>query len=108
MPIDLPPLIDLYVKAENASDIEAFSQCFAPGATVRDEGRSYQGLAAIREWMTEAKKKYSHTIEPLELADLDGRTVLTARLTGNFPGSPLTADFTFILAGGKIVSLEIG
>ena len=108
MPIDLPLPIDLYMKAENAGDVEAFSQCFAPDATVRDEGHSYEGLAAIKDWMTAAKKKYNHTVEPLALAHQAGKTVLSARLTGNFPGSPVTADFTFVLAGGKIVSLEIG
>ena len=36
-----------------------------------------------------------------------GQSVLKARLTGNFPGSPITVNFSFVLAGGKIRSLEI-
>ena len=108
MPIDLPPLLDLYVKAENAGDIDAFSQCFAADAMVRDEGRSHQGKAAIRAWMAEAKKKYNHTVEPLELTKLDGKTLLKARVSGNFPGSPVTLASIFVIADGKIVSLEIG
>jgi hypothetical protein len=108
MPIDLPPLLDLYVKAENAGDIEAFSQCFAADAVVRDEGRSHQGQAAIRAWIMEAKKKYNHTVEPLELEDRDGKTVLKARVSGSFPGSPVTLASTFVIADGKIASLEIG
>jgi hypothetical protein len=108
MPIDLPPLLDLYVKAENAGDIDAFSQCFAANAIVRDEGRSHLGRAAIRAWMSEAKKKYNHMVEPLELAERDGKIVLKARVAGRFPGSPVTLASTFVVADGKIVSLEIG
>ena len=103
----LSPQIDLYVKAENAGDVESLSECFAPDATVRDEGRTYEGLAAIKEWKAETKKKYNHTVEPLEVAHRDGKIVLKAKLTGNFPGSPVTLEFSFVLEDAKIVSLEI-
>ena len=107
MPIHLPPAIDLYVKAENSGDVEAMSECFAPDATVRDESRTYKGLAAIREWKADTKKKYNHTVAPLEIARRDGKTVLKAKLSGNFPGSPVTLEFSFVLEEGKIASLEI-
>jgi SnoaL-like protein len=103
----LPPPIDLYVKAENAGDVESLSECFAPDAIVRDESHTYEGLAAIKEWKAETKKKYSHAVAPLEVADRDGKTVLKARVSGNFPGSPVTLEFSFVLEGGKIASLEI-
>jgi SnoaL-like protein len=107
MSIHLPRPIDLYVKAENSGDVEAMSECFAADATVRDEARTYKGLAAIKEWKAQTKKKYNHTVAPLELARRDGKTVLKARLSGDFPGSPVTVEFSFVLEGGKIVSLEI-
>jgi hypothetical protein len=43
----------------------------------------------------------------LAVAPRDGKTVLEARLTGNFPGSPVTLEFSFVLEDGKIVSVEI-
>lgn len=107
MSIHLPRPIDLYVKAENSGDVEMMSECFAADATVRDEARTYKGLAAIKEWKAQTKKKYNHTVAPLELARRDGKTVLKARLSGDFPGSPVTLEFSFVLEGGKIVSLEI-
>ena len=107
MSIHLPRPIDLYVKAENSGDVEALSECFAPDATVRDEGRTYKGLAAIKEWKAETKKKYNHTVFPLQVAERDAMTVLKARLAGNFPGSPVTLEFSFVLQGGKIASLQI-
>jgi hypothetical protein len=64
-------------------------------------------LAAIRGWVADTKKKYNHTIAPLEMDHRDGRTILKAKLTGNFPGSPVTLEFSFALADGKIVSLQI-
>ena len=108
MPIDLPPPIDLYLEINRSGETQALSQCFAPNAIVRDEGQSYQGLDAIKQWMAAAKKKYDHTIEPLDLAFRDRTTVLAARLSGNFPGSPVTVDFRFAIERGKIISLEIG
>ena len=107
MSIHLPPPIDLYVSIENSGDVEALSGCFAPNATVRDESHTYRGLAAIKEWKADTKKKYNHTVTPLEVAQRDGKTVLKAELTGTFPGSPVTLEFSFALEEGKIVSLEI-
>ena len=107
MSVPLPSPIDLYVKIENSGDVEALSECFASNATVRDERHAYEGLAAIMEWKADTKKKYNHTVAPLEVADRDGKTVLKAKLTGTFPGSPVTLEFSFVLEDGKIVSLEI-
>ena len=88
-------------------DTEAMSRCFAENAIVRDEGRTREGHSAIQEWQLETKKKYQHTIEPLASAEKDGTTVVTARLTGNFPGSPVELQFIFTVEAGKIRSLEI-
>ena len=104
----LPPAIDVYVKAENAGDVESLSQCFAPDAIVRDEGRTYEGLPAIKAWKAETKRKYRHTVEPLALAREDRKIVVTSPLTGNFPGSPIEVEFVFKLDGDRIASLQIG
>ena len=108
MPVRLPPPIALYVEAENAGDVESLSECFAPDAVVRDERHTYEGLAAIKSWKAETKRKYQHTVEPLALARKGDRIVVTSRLTGNFPGSPIEVEFVFKLDGDKIASLEIG
>ena len=107
MSIQLPPHVDLYIQLENAGDTERLSECFAPNAIIRDEGRTYEGLAAIKAWKAETKKKYHHTVTPLAVAQQKGKTVLKAQLTGNFPGSPVTVNFDFVLEAGKILSLEI-
>jgi SnoaL-like domain len=107
MSIQLPIPIERYVQIANSCTPEAASECFAPDATVYDEGQTYEGMAAIRNWMAATKKKYGHTVAPLELSERGGQSVLKARLAGNFPGSPITVNFSFVLADGKIHSLEI-
>ncbi|HXM80614.1 MAG TPA: nuclear transport factor 2 family protein [Burkholderiales bacterium] len=107
MSIDLPTPIALYIAAENRGDTEAMTQCFAEHAVVRDEGKTIKGLAAIKRWKAETKKKYQHTIEPLASVQKDGKTIVTNRLTGNFPGSPIELQFIFKLEGNKIASLKI-
>jgi hypothetical protein len=59
------------------------------------------GLAAGNQ------KRYQHTIQPLASAKKDGKTIVTARLAGSFPGSPIDVQFAFTVEAGKIVSLEI-
>jgi hypothetical protein len=105
--VDLPTPIAIYIAAENRGDAEALAQCFAEYAVVRDERQTIEGLAAIKRWKAENRKKYQHTIEPLASAQKDGKTIVTNRLTGNFPGSPIELEFIFTLDGNKIASLEI-
>jgi ketosteroid isomerase-like protein len=107
MDVDLPTPIATFVAAENSGDTETSAQCFSEDAVVRDEGKTMKGLAAIQQWKAETRKKYQHTVEPLLCVQKDGKTIVTNRLTGNFPGSPIELEFVFTLAGDKIASLEI-
>jgi hypothetical protein len=104
---NLPKPIILYIEAENTGDANLFDQCFAEGAAVRDENETHKGLADIKKWKAETKKKYQHTVEPLRIVERDGKFTITNRLTGNFPGSPIELDFVFTIQSDKIVSLEI-
>jgi hypothetical protein len=108
MSLQLPAAIERYIQIANSDTPEAVPECFAPDAIVRDEGQTYEGVAAIKNWMAATKKKYGHTVTPLELAEHGGESVLKARLVGSFPGSPITLNFNFVLAGGKIRALAIG
>jgi ketosteroid isomerase-like protein len=103
----LPTTIADYIAAENSGDVEALAQCFAEEAVVRDENQTIEGLAAIKQWKAETQKKYQHTMEPLTSVQKDGRIIVTNRLTGNFPGSPIELEFVFTLDGEKIAALEI-
>ena len=107
MDLQLPSPIETFIRAENSGDVESMSECFAPYATVRDEGQYYEGLPAIKAWQARTKRKYNHTLTPLEIRTAGGTATLKARLSGKFPGSPVTADFHFALVDDLIASLQI-
>lgn len=104
--IALPSPVDQYFAADRG-DLEAFAHCFTANAVVKDEGHTYAGLAAIQQWKAESSKKYTYTSERLAVDENDGKTIVTNRLTGNFPGSPVDLRFFFGLEDNKIASLEI-
>lgn len=103
----LPPAIRAYFEADRRNDCRAVIGCFAPDATVRDEGRSHSGHYAIGSWWEEGKAKYRHAAEPLEANRHDQITTVRARVSGQFPGSPATFTFAFRLTNEKIAALEI-
>ena len=104
MSLNLPKPTAAYFTADKG-DSEAIGRCFTENAIVKDEGHTYDGLAAIKKW--KAQGKYTYTSEPFASEQKDGKTLITSRLTGNFPGSPVDLRFFFGLDGDKIASLEI-
>ena len=104
--LNLPKPIAAYFAADKG-DSETLSQLFTENAVVKDEGHTYKGRAAIKQWKTDASTKYEYTSEPFACEQKGGKTVVTSRLTGNFPGSPVDLRFFFALEGDKIASLEI-
>lgn len=101
------PTITAFVKAKNDRNSSAVVTCFADDAVVHDEGQESRGLVAIKEWSDKSFRKYQFIIEPTDIAQEGDKTVLTATLTGTFPGSPLSLDFNFTMQGDKIVALLI-
>ena len=106
MNLNLPKPVTDYFIADTA-DGEAVSRCFTDDAIVKDEGHTYNGRAAIKKWKEEASAKYQYTSQLLACQEKDGKIIVTSRLTGNFPGSPVCLRFFFELQGDKITSLEI-
>jgi len=106
MALNLPKSVAAYFEADRG-DSEAVAQCFTESALVKDEGHTYQGRAAIKQWKADTSAKYQYTSEPFACEQKDGKVVVTSRLAGNFPGSPVKLRFIFGLDGDKIASLEI-
>jgi SnoaL-like protein len=107
MSIELPQSIAAYFAAEKRADADALARCFADEGIVRDEGRTFEGVAAIKQWNIEAREKYHHTVEPIEVIERDGKIVVIGKVSGNFPNSPVNLEHIFSLEGGKIKSLQI-
>ena len=104
--LNLPKPVAAYFTADKG-DGEAVSRCFTENAVVKDEGHTFKGRAAIRQWKAAASAKYQYTSEPFVCERRDGQVIVTSRLTGNFPGSPVNLRFFFRLEGDQIESLEI-
>jgi hypothetical protein len=105
-PLDLPKPIAAYFAADKL-DAETVSHCFTENAVVKDEGDTHQGRAAIKRWKTNASAKYNYASEPIACEPKGETTVVTSRLTGDFPGSPVDLRYFFKLEGDKVASLEI-
>jgi len=74
---------------------------------VKDEGRTYVGVDAIKAWKAAASAAYTYTVEPFALDEKGSSQVVRSRVTGNFPGSPVDLQYHFRLERGLIASLEI-
>ena len=107
MTLAVPKPVVAYLAAEAAKDADAISHCFTKEGVVRDEGREYLGRDAIRQWKAAADAKYNYVLAPLGVRAEENKVTLRARLTGDFPGSPVELDHIFTLSKDGIASLEI-
>jgi hypothetical protein len=107
MSISLPDPISAYLKAQNEDDVNAMLAPFDDDATVKDEGREHHGRAAVRSWLEDVTRKYRVTLHVKEVRDINGTTVVSGLVSGNFAGSPVLLDYAFTLSGPTIARLEI-
>lgn len=106
MAVDLPKPIADYFAAEG-KDGSATARCFTEDAVVVDERRNHVGRVAIEAWKTEVSTKYHAVSEPMAVVEEGGRVIVTSRVSGDFPGSPIDLRHAFVLEAGAIARLEI-
>ena len=112
-----PDAVRAYLTLAAGGDRAAAVVCFARTAHVADDGHDYRGAAEIRRWLDRVAGQWTYTTTPLSARTVDptgdattgvGRTVVTCRVEGTFPGSPVDLDYRFELDGEEqISSLEI-
>ena len=111
MSAPLPPVVAGYLAAVNAFDVDAIVAAFAPDAYVNDARREIQGVDAIRRWAEKEMVGDHVTMEPIEVVDHYGDTIVRSRYDGtydttNLPGELVMSDY-FSVRDGKIVSLAV-
>lgn len=106
--MNLPSPIRAYFEANARLDVSGMLAPFADDAVVQDEGGVFRGRGAIREWIERATVQVSAVAVPTAIAAEAGLHHVTADVSGDFPGSPVTLAFHFWLADGGIAGLEIG
>jgi hypothetical protein len=89
------------------SDAGSVVRCFPETAIVIDERREHRGQVAIAQRKAEATAKYHLTSEPLRVDVSEGEAAVMARVTGDFPGSPVELRYRFGLEDDRIARLEI-
>jgi hypothetical protein len=103
-----PAVISRYFALDAERDVDGVTALFAADATVVDERETHHGTAAIRAWRAGPASRYEYTTEVLRTeADSPDRYVVTARLTGNFPGNTVVLRHDFTIAGEDIARLVI-
>jgi ketosteroid isomerase-like protein len=107
MALNVPEPVAAYLAAEEAKDADALSRCFTEDGTVHDEGQDYHGRDSIRQWKQAADAKYRYVFQTINVQTLGELVTVRARLTGEFPGSPVELDHIFKLSAYKIASLQI-
>lgn len=105
--MNLPRVIQSYIAASNAHDVQAIVDCFADDAFVRDENAMRHGKIDIERWATETIQKYKFQFKPLSADKRGAETILSVEVSGSFPGSPITLDYDFTISNDKIQSLII-
>jgi limonene-1,2-epoxide hydrolase len=107
----LPPVVAEYVAAVNAFDVDAIVATFASDAYVNDARREINGIDAIRRWAEKEMVGDRVTVQPIEVIDHYGRTIVRNRYDGtydktNLPDELIMSDY-FDVRDGKIVSLTV-
>jgi hypothetical protein len=103
----LPQVILNYFAAANDGRIDDATHCFAENARVHDENHDHLGHTAIREWVADTTEKFQPKTELLHFTETNGTILATAKVSGNFPGSPVNLGFSFTLENEKIATLSI-
>jgi len=104
--IKLPEPIITYFDPANS--VEQKAAAFNDTAIVEDENQRHQGRPEIGKWMADAKAKYNFVAEPIDVVHADEKFAVKARVSGDFPNSPIELDYRFELANGRIEKLLIG
>jgi NAD(P)-dependent dehydrogenase (short-subunit alcohol dehydrogenase family) len=101
------PAIARYFESERLDDAAQFARCFTADAVVRDNGKSVQGLEAIRTWRAAERRRYRFDTSPLGTARAGDTFHVLARITGTFPGGLVDLMHVFQIRDDLIASLEI-
>jgi ketosteroid isomerase-like protein len=107
MALNVPEPVAAYLAAEEAKDADALSRSFTEDGTVHDEGQDCHGRDSICQWKQEVHTKYRYVLQTVNAQTFGDLVTVRARVTGEFPGSPVELDHIFKLSKDKIAALEI-
>ena len=109
--VTLPSVVAEYLAAVNAFDLDRMVATFAQDAYVNDARREISGIGAIRAWAAKEMIGDHVTMEPIEVVEHYGQTIVRSRYDGTYDKANLPAELVmsdyFSVRDGKIVSLAV-
>ena len=109
--VKLGGVVAEYVAAVNAFDEDAVVATFADDALVNDVRREFLGKDAIRRWVREEIVGDEVTVEPIDVIEHHGQTILRGSYDGEYDKTNLPDELIltsyFTVRDGRIVTLII-
>lgn len=105
--MNLPKVVTDFINAQNNFDSEASANCFSENGIMLEEGKPYTGRVAIQGVLEETNEKYQSVMKPLNYIEDGASIVLSAEVSGTFPGSPAVLQFHFTLKNNLIDYLKV-
>ncbi|UPK69443.1 nuclear transport factor 2 family protein [Chitinophaga filiformis] len=105
--MELPKVVGRFIETQNNYDSKAYAACFTDTASVHDEGKTHTGKEEIRQWIEHANEAYQSSMQPLNYEQSGSKAVLTAKVSGTFPGSPIVLKFHLGFKDDLIDSLKV-
>jgi len=101
-------IVSRFMKAAAEQDYEGLAACFTEDAVVEDESHPHHGREAIRRWQEATRAKWEYTVTATG-GRRDGNSgyLVSAHLSGNFPGGEADVVYRFTLRGDLIERLRI-
>lgn len=107
----LPQVIQDFIAASNKPDPDAYVDCFSEDAFVLDEGKKWEGKAAIKRWSAEHHFGANITLDPKQGRRHEDETNVVFKVDGDFDKTglpdPFYLDFYFQIRNHKIKQLAI-
>ena len=103
----IPSTLASFVKANNDRDADSVTACFSKDAVVYDDGQIMRGAEEIRQWIAELFRKFQYVVAPTNVRESTNGAILTATITGNFPGARVSVDYNCRTLGDKIEVMVI-
>lgn len=107
MPLNLAKPIADFVDANARLDIEGMTNPFSADAVFIDNGKRFEGQAAIRHLFKDEVIPVKAIFTPETVREENGDVVLEGPGHGDFPGSPIRFTYRFTLAGNTIKTLAV-
>jgi SnoaL-like protein len=105
--VTLPPAVDTYLRAPKEELGSIAGDLFTGDAVVHDDGRTHEGVEAIRDWADRVAAAFTYTRTVTDATFRRDAAIVRVRVDGDFPGSPVTLHHHFSLDDGKISAMTI-